>query len=140
MDISSNSEKRNRIIGIDYVLNANATVNDFPGGIIQVLVVEWFPIKFTSVTFTESDPTNGEYVAQELNIVLSGTNSNIEKQIRDLTGRELLLRLTYSSGMNRVVGTEVNPVLLSHSSTGSPVQQTLETKRISAEKAKLLVV
>lgn len=138
MDISNNSDKRNRIIGIDYVLNANATVNDFPGKLIQVLVTEWFPIKFTTVTFTESDETNGEYVVQELNIVLSGTNSDIEKQIRDLTGRELLLRLTYSSGMSSVVGTEENPVILSDSSTGSPVQHTLSSKRNSGEKAKQL--
>ena len=140
MNITSNSEKRNRIIGIDYILNSNATVNDYPGDLIQVLVSEWLSVKFTNVTFNESDPTNGEYVTQELTIMLTGTNSEIEKMIRDITGRELLLRLTYSSGMVKVVGTEDNPVVLSACSFGSPVQHTLESKRNSAEKAKSLMM
>lgn len=138
MIITSNSEKRNRIVALDYVLNSNATVKDFPGGPIQVLVTGWLPIKFSTVSFTESDPTNGEYVSQELSIILSGTNSDIENLIRDLTGRELLLRLTYSSGLTKVVGTEENPLLFSAGSSGTPVQHTLETKRNSAEKAKTL--
>lgn len=139
MDITRNSDRRNRIIGLSYVFNSEATVNDYPGKGIQVLVIEWIPIKFTTASFVESDDTNGEFVVQELTIIMSGTSEDIEKQIRNLTGKEVLVKLDYSSGLKKVVGTEHNPVLFAASSTGSPVQQTLTTKRNSAEKSKLLL-
>jgi len=139
MDITQNLDRRNRIIGLSYVPSSEATVNDYPGKGIQVLVIEWIPIKFTTVSFVESDDTNGEFVVQELTIIMSGNNDEIEKQIRNLTGMEVLVKLEYMSGLQKIVGTEHNPVLFSASSSGSPVQQTLSTKRNSAEKSKLLL-
>lgn len=140
MYIASNSEKRNRIIGLEYVLLSDATVRDYPGNFIQVLTSDWNPLPFTSISFNESDSTNGEYINQEIAIVLTGTNSEVEKTLLDISGRELLIRLKYGSGMEKVVGTEENPVILAVGSAGSPVQHTLETKRNSAEKSKALMI
>lgn len=140
MKSNSNETRRNRIARIDYCLLSDATVNDYPGSFIQVLATSWVPVAFSSVEFMESNPINGDFVEQELNISLSGTDRDIEQETESVCGNELIIRLTYTNGEVRIIGTEENPVLLGCTSAGSPVRQTLSCKRKSAEKAKYLLV
>lgn len=137
MEISNNDSKRNRIIEVDYVFVSDATVRDYPGRYIQILVSAWNPMKYSSVDFTESDPTNGNFIDQELSINLFGSDLSTDQIINNVTGREVLIRLKYATGIYKVIGTEDNPVLLMHSSSGSPVLQSLSCSRKSAEKAKI---
>jgi hypothetical protein len=139
IQINTNSAKRASICGIDYVLNSEATVKDHLGNKIRVLVTEWIPIKFSSASFLEKDETNGELVSQELSIKLAGIDQETEQLIRDVAGSGILIRLLYTSGVYKVVGTEENPVLLAHSSSESPTFHTLYSNRNSAEKAKFLL-
>ena len=136
MNTTPNTTKRNRISLIDFVLLSEATVRDFPGKFIQVTTTGWNSIQFSSVEFSEYQPSNGEFVDQELNIFINGTDSSIDQELQLLCGNEVLIRLTYANGDVKIVGTEENPILLESSSTGSPVRQTLSTKRKSAEKSK----
>ena len=139
MKSTSNATKRNRIQSLDYVMLSNATVNDFPGKFIQVLTTVWIPFKFSSVEFTESEPVGGDFVEQDISIIMYGSDSTIDQEIQSMVGNEILLRLTYSNGDVKIVGTEENPVLLGCTSSGTPVKQTFSTKRKSAEKAKYLL-
>jgi hypothetical protein len=114
-----------------------ASIRDYPGNEIYI-AGDWLPIRFSSANFQETDETNGEPVAQELSIKISGSEKEAESIIRDLCGQEILLRLQYSNGDVKVVGTDDNPVYLSHSAGGSPVASTISFKRNSAERAKHL--
>jgi hypothetical protein len=138
LQVKDNGSKRAIICGVDYVLNSMATVKDYPGSIIMVLVSEWIPIRFSSASFTESDDTNGEMVSQELSIELKGMDPNSEKDIREIIGQAVLIRLKYNSGVYKLVGTEENPVILSHHTNTSATSLNLVSKRNSAEKAKYL--
>lgn len=121
---------------IDYVLLSEATVRDFPGKFIQVTTTGWNALKFSSVEFSEYQPSNGDFVDQELNIYINGADPTIDQELQLLCGNETLIRLTYANGDIKIIGTEENPLLLTCLSSGSPVRQTLTTKRKSAEKAK----
>jgi len=136
---TNNESKRNRITGINYVLVSEATVRDFPGQYIQVLVTGWNDIKFSSVEFTETESVNGEFVIQELLLKIFGSDFELDQLIRSVIGNELLIQLLYANGDVKIMGTEDCPVILAHSFTGSPVSQTLSTTRNSAEKAKYLL-
>jgi hypothetical protein len=136
--VKENGSKRATICGVDYVMNNHATVKDFPGSMITVLVTEWVPIRFSSISFTENDEVNGEFVSQELTINVKGIDNDTEQNLRDIAGQGVLVRLKYTNGVYKIVGTEENPVVLSLSSEGSPVNQSLVSKRNSAEKAKYL--
>jgi hypothetical protein len=137
MKILENKNKRSAICKIDYILISEAIISSFLGNDIFV-IAEWKQVKFSSADFQETDETNGEPVKQELTILISGSEKEAERTIRELCGRELLIRLQYSNGETKVIGTEDNPVLLSHSSSGVPAVQTIYSKRNSAEKAKHL--
>lgn len=136
MNTPPNSTKRNRIIGIEYALLSESSVRDFPGNFIQVMTSSWQDLKITSVEFTETEPSNGDFIEQELAIVINGEDSILDSLLQTMTGNEVLLRLTYSNGEIKIVGTEENPVVLARTKTGSPVQQILSSKRKSAERAK----
>lgn len=136
----NNEAKRATICQIDYVLNSMATVKDYPGDSIRVLTLEWVPIKFSTASFIETNQINGEFVIQELTINVTGMDQILEKQLRDISGQAVLVRLKYTSSTTKVVGTEENPVLFEYSCEGSPVVQTLISKRNSAEKAKYLTI
>lgn len=138
LQVKENGSKRATICGVDYVLNSLATVKDYPGSNIVALVNEWTPIRFSTATFTESDETNGEMVSQELSIELKGFDPLSEKEIRSMTGVSVLIRLKYTSGIYKLVGTEENPVVLSLKTNVSPTSMSLFSKRNSAEKAKYL--
>lgn len=136
MEKASNTTKRNRIVAIDYVLLSEATVRDYPGKLIQILTNGWNALNFSSVELLESELGNGDFVDQELTVIVSGSDSAIDQELGLLSGNEVIIRFTYSNGDKKIMGTEENPVLLSCSSTGSPVRQTLHSKRKSAEKTK----
>jgi hypothetical protein len=135
--IQRNTDKRADICKIEYILTNQATIYDYPGNEITVKG-DWVPVKFSSVSFQETDEVNGEPVTQELSIKIAGAQKETEKVIRELCGIEIIFCLHYSNGESKVVGTEDNPVSLSHNSSGTPIAQTLYCKRNSPEKAKHL--
>lgn len=136
---SGNSSKRNRIVGVDYLITSEAIVRDYPGQFITVVGGAWLPIKFSSIDFQENEPTTGGFVEQTLAIELFGSDQELDNGIRSLTGNEVLIRLTYASGSVKVIGTAENPVIFSHGSAGSPVKHNLTSERRSAEPAKALL-
>ncbi len=138
INISKNTDERSDIYQISFVYTSLAIIRDYPGPEIFIHTFEWKKLNYSSATFQESDEINGEPVSQELNIKLNGSNEENSQTIRDVCGRQILVRLDYSNGEEIIIGTEDNPVALSHTSSGSPIVQTLFFKRNSAEKAKHL--
>jgi len=136
---SGNNSKRNRIVGVDYLFTSEAIIRDYPGHFIIVIGAQWLPIKFSSIDFQENEPTTGGFVEQQLVIEVFGSDQDLDAAIRSLTGNDVLIRLTYASGDVKVVGTSENPVVFTHSSSGSPVKHTLVSERRSAEPAKNLL-
>jgi hypothetical protein len=133
--ILDNKNKRSDICKIDYIYTAFASIRNYPGD--EILISgEWLPVRFSSASFTEKDETNGEPVVQELSVKIAGLEKEAEQTVREICGIELLIRLQYSSGEIKVIGTEDNPVSLSYSFGGSPVVCTLYCNRNSAERAK----
>ncbi|MDR1436793.1 MAG: hypothetical protein LBI65_01610 [Candidatus Symbiothrix sp.] len=135
--IQDNSDKRSAVCRIYYIERSKATVYDYPGNVISV-TGSWNEIRFSAVTFEEKEEINGDMVTQELHIKISGSQKATGQTIRAVCGREIFVRLQYSNGEDKIIGTDDNPVLFSHSSGDSPVAQSLYFKRNSAEKAKHL--
>jgi len=134
---SGNSAKRNRIISIDYLLVSESTINDYPGNYIQVLSTGWISVKYSSIEFTEEDEGTGDFITQKLDINLFGSDDTMEQAMKSIIGKEIIIRLTYATGQQKIVGTGENPVILQHTSSGSPVKHTLSFERNSSEKAKI---
>lgn len=139
MKATSNEIRRNRIISAHYTLLSDATVIDYPGKNIKVLTSSWTEIKYSSINFSEALAANGNFVEQELELLMFGSSSEIMDHVHQLIGNEVLIKFTYSNNEVKIFGTEENPVLLLHSSSGSPVQQRLYTKHFSAEYSKYLI-
>lgn len=138
IQVKANGSKRATICGVDYVFNHDATVKDYPLQDLIVIVPSWTPIKYSSVSFSQSDDNNGEMIIQELSITLKGMDPEAEKELNTITGKGVLVRLKYSNGLYKVVGTEDNPVIFSQKVDSSPTSLMIISKRLSAEKAKYL--
>lgn len=139
IEIKSNSDKRSDISKVSYIDALNSQFVDYPGNYCEC-VGNFLPIKFSSVSMVEDDAENGAPISQELSIDIRGQNQDIDNQVLQVTGKYILLKLEFSNGDVKIVGTKDNPVVLSTLKSEKPLMTTLSTTRTSAEKAKYLVV
>lgn len=98
---------------------------------------EWTPIPVSSGEFKEKNVA-GELTEQELKAVVTDTGALFSNSLRDLLCREGLVRLKFTNGTERVVGTDQFPVVVTLQESGSPAAFTLSFKRSSPEPAKIL--
>lgn len=87
----------------------------------------------------ESEPANGEQVEQEISIVVPASGQEMDDFLNNISSNYGVLKLVYSNGDSKLLGSNDNPVLLTMKKTGILVKQTLYAKRFSAEKAKYII-
>lgn len=129
------NDKRAAICRLDFLPVSQATVIDQPGSRLIKVQGDFNPIPIASGEFRETEE-QGELVEQELTAVVTDTGSDRLGEIRDLFAQDGLVRLTFTNGEQRVVGTDEFPVHVNAELSGSPQSLTLSFRRNSAEPAK----
>ena len=128
-------DKRAAICRLDFLPVSQATVSDQPGSRLIKVRGSFNPIPIASGEFRETEE-QGLPVEQELTAVVTDTGSDRLAEIRDLFSQDGLVRLTFTNGEQRVVGTSEFPVHVNAELGGSPQALTLSFRRNSAEPAK----
>lgn len=98
----------------------------------------WIDFNISKCELKETRSAPGELVQQELSATCTDSSEANESFIREQCDGYGLLRIDYSNGERKVVGTDKNPVQLSIERSGSPVAITLSLKHSSAEFSKFL--
>lgn len=129
------NDKRAAICRLDFLPVSQATVIDQPGSRLIKVQGDFNPIPIASGEFRETEE-QGELVEQELTAVVTDTGSDRLGEIRDLFAQDGLVRLTFTNGEQRVVGTDEFPVHVNAELSGSPQSLTLSFRRNSADPAK----
>lgn len=129
--------KRAQICAMELIPISAALVKERPGEkTIQVSGV-WISIPISSGEFKEK-VVSGELVEQEFKGSVTNTGTDFANSLRDLLAQNCLVRLRFTNGVERVVGTDQFPVLLTLEESGTPAAFTLSFKRSSPEPSKKL--
>ena len=137
--ITNNSDSRSDLQSVGYAHPANLTFVDYPGSACEC-VGDFESIRYSVASLTEDDAVNGDAIQQELSILVRGQNKETDDIVTQITGIPLILKLGFSNGDTKILGTKDNPVVLSSIKSESPLATTLTCSRLSAEKAKYLLV
>ena len=129
------NDKRSAICRLSFLPIGQATVSDQPGNRIIKVRGSFNPVPIASGEFRETEE-QGELVEQELTATVTDTGSDHLAGIRDLFAQDGLVRLTFTNGEQRVVGTGEFPVHVNAELSGTPQVLTLSFRRNSAEPAK----
>lgn len=129
--------KRAQICAMELIPISASQVNDRPGEkTIQVSGV-WISIPISSGEFKEK-VVPGELVEQEFKGSVTNTEADFAASLHDLLSQSCLVKLKFTNGAERVVGTDQFPVLLTLEEAGTPAAFTLSFKRNSPELSKKL--
>lgn len=129
------NDKRSAICRLDFLPISQATVKDQPGSNFIQVRGSFNPVPIASGEFRETEE-QGTSIEQELTAVVTDTGSDHLSEIRDLFDQDGLVRLTFTNGEQRIVGTDEFPVHVNSELSGSPQALTLSFRRNSAEPAK----
>ena len=138
MKITDNKNKLSRICALAYAAVPDVLMVDYPGNYAKCSGM-FTEIAFSEALFDESEPENGSPVKQTIDITLRGQSEESDAECTDIAGKYLLLKVAYTNGNVKLVGTPDNPVVLSAKTGGSPVETKLLCSRFSAEKAKYML-
>lgn len=130
-------DKRAQICAMSFIPVAAAVIRNQPGMKTIRVSGDWTKVPISSGEFKEKT-VPGELTSQELKAVVTDTGSAASADLHDLCCREGLVRIRFTNGADRVVGTDQFPVLLILEETGSPASYTLSFKRDSPEPSKIL--
>lgn len=131
------NDKRVQICAMSFIPVARAVVRNLPGVKTIQVSGDWTLIPISSGEFKEKT-TSGDFTEQELKAVVTDTGSVFSASLYDLFRQEGLVRLRFTNGADRVVGTDQFPVLLTLEESGSPASFKLSFKRDSPEPSKIL--
>lgn len=136
--MQNKESKRASICQVYYMAIAESTVTNIPG-LPQIKVIgDWAKIDYSTVEFAEDKSSDGN--SYEVNLSITFSDSSLEK-MRELIawlGIYILVRLDYTDGTSRVVGTDQFPVVLSLSGQGSPRSLIFSYKNQQPELSKIL--
>ncbi len=129
------NDKRSAICRLDFLPIGQATVNNQPGNSAIRVRGSFNPVPIASGEFRETEE-QGSPVEQELSAVVTDTGSDHLAEIRSLFDQDGLVRLTFTNGEQRIVGTDDFPVHVNTELSGTPQTLTLSFTRNSPEPAK----
>ena len=130
------NDKRSAICRLDFLPIAQATVKNQPGEISIQVRGSFNPVPIASGEFRETEE-QGLPVEQELTAVVTDTGSDHLAEIRELFAQDGLVRLTFTNGEQRIVGTDEFPAHVNAELSGSPQALTLSFTRNSPEPSKI---
>ena len=131
-------DKRAQISAMFYLSIDDADIDDCLGVSSISVSGNWIDFNISKCELKETRSAPGELVQQELSSTCTDSSEANESFIREQCDGYGLLRIDYSNGERKVVGTDKNPVQLSIERSGSPVAITLSLKHSSAEFSKFL--
>lgn len=136
--MQNRESKRATICGVSFMTVAESTVTHVPG-IPQIQVIgTWDKQNYSSVEFYET--LSSDNFSYDVNLTVTYSDSSYGNTVDLLTwlGIYILVRLDYTDGTCRVVGTDQFPVVLGLSGEGSPRSLRLSYKGNQPELSKFL--
>ncbi len=130
--------KHAQICRVAFIPIAASTVINLPGATHIQVSGTWIELPNCSAEFSETNEP-GKLIEQQF----KGKVTDMElTKLTDIYNRllwaDILLRLTYTNGDVKVVGTDQFPVRMTVAIDGEPAGINLSFKRTSPEKAKFL--
>lgn len=132
------NDKIAQIYEMHYLDLDNAEVEYFPGKDIIKVSGDWINLKISNADFKETKEMVGMPVEQELTATITDTGLDKQTEIELLLSSYGLVRLRYTNGIDKVIGTDKFPVHLSYEKSGSPSVIILSMKHSSPELSKVL--
>lgn len=118
--MNSLETKRSSICGVDIQLAADA-------GIINVFGLEtikvgysWFKLKPSVVEFNEQKQDDGHFYNVSLAITFTDTSYRLRIELNKFLQTEVVVRISYSDGTVKIVGTDTCPLVFIPVYTGNP--------------------
>lgn len=136
--MQNKESKRAAICGVYFMAVAESNVTNVPG-VPQIKVIgTWDKQKYSGAEFSESLASDGN--SYDVNLTVSYSDSSPENTADLLSwlGIYIMVRLDYTDGTCRVVGTDQFPVVLGLSGEGSPHALRLAYKGNQPEQSKFL--
>lgn len=134
----SRNNKHAQISAMHLLRVEDAEVENHPGNDIIRISGEWHNTNISSIEFSEDDSRPGMPVAVELSAEITDTSNDSRLLYRGYAITPLLIRLDYTNGESRVIGTDTAPIYLGISVKGSPAVINVYYKGVSPESSKLL--
>lgn len=136
--MQNRESKRSSICRVFIMALSEATVTNVPGvERIQISGV-WNKMDFSSADFSEQFTSDSYSYEVNLTIDFSDSSAEMKNELMKWIGMYVLVRLDYTDGASRVVGTDHFPVVLSMSGDGSPHSLRLTYKGNQPESSKFL--
>lgn len=89
------------------------------------------------ISYEESSDAFGILITQKFSAIASDTSPENRTYLESLCGIPLILQITYSNGVKKVLGSIDRPIVLSFSNGGNPTVYTLTFQRIDRGTALL---
>lgn len=134
----SRKNKHDQICAMHYLSFENAEIENYPGSSTIKVSGDWINLHVSTVEFSEEQERIGMSFTQELKATVTDTSQSNFENIASTTLNYGIIRLDYTSGESRILGTDNMPILLSYREDGSPAVITLSYKGDSPERSKFL--
>lgn len=136
--MQNKESKRAAICGVSFMAVAESTVTNVPG-LSQIQVIgTWDKQNYSSVEFSETLSSDGSNYDVNLTVSYSDSSPQNSVDLLAWSGIYILIRLDYTDGTCRVVGTDQFPIVLGLSGEGSPRALRLSYKGQQPEQSKFL--
>lgn len=130
------SHKHSSICGISVLPLSGAVVSNSPGDDRISIRGNWQQVAASEIEFSEKESDSSPFFESQLKFRVTDTSPSSEAALRDLSNRYVLLRLHYTDGAVRVLGTDQFPVELTLSREGIPSYFSLSYKGSQPERVK----
>lgn len=129
------NDKRAQICKLEFADIDYAVVSSEPSSPYIQISADWFDIPISSAEFSEGTDQNN-LVKQELKGIVTNTGNITRAELTEKLANYGLLRMTYTNGEQRVLGSAQFPVAVTLEENGSPARLELTVSHESATRAK----
>lgn len=132
------NDKIAQLCAMYYLDIDNAEVEDVPGKDVIRVSGSWTNLNISKADFKEIREVVGMLAEQELSATITDVSQEKEAEIKNTLSSYGLIRLSYTNGTEKVIGTDKFPIHLSYEKSGSPATIIISCKRSSPELSKVL--
>lgn len=134
----TNNDKVAQICALYWMYIRNATIINQPGSIEISVSGKWENIPFNKASLKEEQTASGSLVTQEFNASISGLSQSAETTLHAMNGELGIIRIDYTNGDKKIVGTNDIPIILTLECNASTHKYSMSFKRNSPEFSKYL--
>lgn len=136
--MNSSNNKRAHITSVSVAEAIHSVIKTFPKiEYVNIIRAEWIKLPVTTPLFSESDYT-GSLCQQTFEAIITTFSQNQEKQLKLFCSKPLLLKIDYSNGESKLIGTPNVPVYLTLTSGNEYHQYIIKFKRTSPDLSKFI--